>query len=224
MSNQSSFANLVSSLDSSLKSRILASGAFKIGGRAIGVVEKLIRLDTAEQKFGKRAIDPSTGEPLANALRVDLESLLAAHGAIIDAAPEIAQFAGLEALVMSRETPYVKVLTKEQLELRTNISKLPADTVLKEMYDKAAKRAAMFSQRAMQVLGELETAQAFAPTWELCDIDSDTWDIVESIETAIARYKAGVATGSIFDDADMYLYTQDMLRIEPALSKQGQQQ
>ena len=61
--SQTNIATAIAGLDSSLKSRILMSGAFRVGGRAISLVEKLNRLDAAEQKYGRSKINPDTGEP-----------------------------------------------------------------------------------------------------------------------------------------------------------------
>ena len=212
MKNQAqTLASVIARLDSSLKNRILMSGAFKLGGKAIGLVEKLNRMDVAEQKYGRRVIDPSTGQPQADTLRIQLEEVLAAYGAIMDeGGDQLATIASLDAIVAGREQPFVRVLTDEQLRLRADISQISIHQVQSEHRAKAVAKADAFSKKAGEVLGELESALCFAPNWELADIPAELWDMAETVESAIKRYRAAVATGQIWDETDMVLAKADI--------------
>ena len=211
-------AAVIENLSSSLKNRILMSGAFKIGGKAISLVEKINRMEVAEQKFGRRVVDASTGNPQVDTLRSQLEEVLAAYGSIMDEGGiELETIASLEALVASRETPYMKVLTNEQLQLRSQLSGQSVTTIQKQQYDIAVTKASAFAEKSGAILGELESALAFAPNWELADIPAEMWPMGDSIENAVKKYKAGVAAGKVWDETDMILAMDDIREIEKSL-------
>lgn len=213
--SQTKIADAIANLDSSLKNRILMSGAFRVGGRAISLVEKLNRLDLAEAKYGRRKIDPQSGQPECDTLRANLEEVLACYGAIMDCGGDsLAVVASLEALVASREQPYVRILSNEQLELRAKLSGQSIHTIQKQQYAAAESKANAFSAKAGNILGELESALAFAPNYELMDIPVETWEMKETIEQAIKKYKAAVATGKVWDDTDMILAQGDIETLE----------
>jgi hypothetical protein len=210
-------ATVITNLSSSLKDRILMSGAFRLGSKAIGIVEKLNRLEVAEQKFGRRKIDPTTGTPEADTLRIQLEETLAAYGAVMDTGGDRLQVVcSLEAIVSSRETPYVKVLTDDQLALRASLSGQSTHAIQAQQHQTALTKANAFAKVSSAVLGELESALAFAPDWELLDIPAEMWNMADSATEAVKKYRAAVAVGKVWDETDMVLAQADIKDIEAA--------
>lgn len=210
-------ATVITLLSSSLKDRILMSGAFRLGSKAIGIVEKLNRLEVAEQKYGRRKIDTGTGLPESDTLRRDLEEVLAAYGAIMDEGGDrLKVVCSLEAIVASRETPYVKVMTDEQLALRASISGQSTHAIQAQAHQTALVKANTFAKVASAVLGELESALAFAPDWELLDIPAEMWNMADSATEAVKKYRAAVAVGKVWDETDMVLAQADIKDIEAA--------
>jgi hypothetical protein len=213
--NQTRILSVIRNLDSSLRQRILGSAAFTLGGKAVTLVEKIDRANVAEAKYGRRAIDRNTGEPMVDSLRVELEEMLAVYGSVMDAGgPEVESFANLEAVVSARETPYVKALSDEQLRIRSQLSGKSTEAIRQEAYKVAESKAEQFSRRAGSILGELESALAFAPMYDFEDITESQWDAAEACRRSIAKYRAAVAAGKIWDDSDMLLALEDIKTLE----------
>lgn len=206
----------VESFASSLRTRVIGSAAFSLGFKLIRKCEELGKLIAAEERFGRRKINISTGEPARDELELEIEEVAAAYGACQDALGEAAARTELFALVEKSADPYVRQATPEQWAIRAEAAGKPIDTLRQQAAERAERQAKVRYQNASSILGEAESRLAFAPDRELADIELASLigkDWAEVVEAQVKQYRNGVAMGYIYDDADMLLFNADVKSI-----------